>query len=205
MSCKVEKKETKELPNKGLKKRDKKADKIPIKYYKPLPVKKFKEGYFKIGECSYRLVYNHREGFDLEKFATRYSDILSRYNYVVGDWGYEQLRLKGFFNDNDKNVLNEQKINTLLDYLYEFCNFGCAFFVLEQMGEASMLSVKDERYRRTRRYSDNRLKIKAHFDRKCENLPRKKSTANQKKWKEKPKDSFQKKTLVKQKEKKVCK
>jgi uncharacterized protein YutD len=202
MSQKVEKKTATGFSKKGLEKRDKKEDKTPIKYYKPLSVKKFKEGYFKIGECSYRLIYNHREGFDLEKFATRYSDVLSRYDYVVGDWGYEQLRLKGFFYTNNKNALSEQKINTLEDYLYEFCNFGCSFFVLERLGEAPMLSVKNGRYRKSRRKVndyDDRLKSQAHIEEKHAELPKKKSIANQK-WKEKLKEDLQKKTVVKKTE-----
>jgi uncharacterized protein YutD len=87
-----------------------------------------------VGKRKYRLVYNHREGFDLEKLRLRFSDILSRYDYIVGDWGYEQLRLRGFYNSDHKKAQSEQKINTLVDYLYESCNFGCSFFVLERLG-----------------------------------------------------------------------
>lgn len=49
-----------------------------------------------IGERHYRLVSDYREGFNAEKLGERYSDVLARYDYIVGDWGYEQLRLKGF-------------------------------------------------------------------------------------------------------------
>ncbi|MDR2465250.1 MAG: YutD family protein [Streptococcaceae bacterium] len=88
----------------------------------------------KIGERDFRLVTNHREGFDAEKIAERYSDILQRYDYIVGDWGFEQLRLKGFFDTETKKGERHQKIDTLQDYLNEYCNFGCAYFVLEQVG-----------------------------------------------------------------------
>jgi hypothetical protein len=43
-----------EFSNKRLGKRDKKEYKILIKYYKPLSLKKFKEGYFKINWHSYQ-------------------------------------------------------------------------------------------------------------------------------------------------------
>ena len=32
----------------------------------------------------------------------RYSDILDKYDYIVGDYGYDQLRLKGFYKDSNK-------------------------------------------------------------------------------------------------------
>lgn len=82
----------------------------------------------------YTVVVNYRDGFDLEKLANRYSEVLSRYDFIVGDWGYEQLRLKGFFDVTNKRALPDQRIDTLEDYLYEYCNFGCAYFVIERVG-----------------------------------------------------------------------
>lgn len=49
-----------------------------------------------IGNRQYKLVMDYREGFNPEKLGERYSEVLARYDYIVGDWGYEQLRLKGF-------------------------------------------------------------------------------------------------------------
>ena len=62
----------------------------------------------------------------------RYSDVLLKYDYILGDWGYGQLRLKGFFDDRNQKSTYETKISTLQDYLYEYCNFGCAYFVLKK-------------------------------------------------------------------------
>jgi uncharacterized protein YutD len=104
------------------------------KYYEANPVEKLDNDKFKIDSMEYRLVHNYRNAFNVEKLAERYSDILARYDYVVGDWGYEQLRLKGFFRSNNQQGFMDQKIDTLVDYLYEFCNFGCPFFVLERTG-----------------------------------------------------------------------
>jgi len=78
----------------------------------------------------YQLVVNYREGFDAQKLGERYSDVLAKYDYIVGDWGFEQLRLKGFFASKNRKSSPDQKINMLEDYLYEYCNFGCAYFVI---------------------------------------------------------------------------
>ncbi|MEI5907843.1 YutD family protein [Bacillus spongiae] len=85
-----------------------------------------------INKTSYEILKEYREGFNEEAFRGRYSDILSKYDYIVGDWGYGQLRLKGFFNDQNPKSSYDSKISTLDDYLYEFCNFGCAYFVLKK-------------------------------------------------------------------------
>ncbi|MBF8808431.1 MAG: YutD family protein [Enterococcus lacertideformus] len=100
---------------------------------------------FLIGENHYRLVTNYREGFNPEKLGERYSEVLSRYDYIVGDWGYEQLRLKGFFRVDNRRAHPDQRIDTLEDYLYEYCNFGCAYFVIEQIGK------KDKHIQRRRK------------------------------------------------------
>ena len=54
---------------------------------------------------AYEIIENVREGFQQEAFSARYSDILTKYDYIVGDWGYGQLRLKGFFDDKNQNAI----------------------------------------------------------------------------------------------------
>ncbi|MEG0372301.1 MAG: YutD family protein [Enterococcus sp.] len=101
-----------------------------------------------IGERQYRLVRNYREGFDADRLGERFSEVLTRYDYIVGDWGYEQLRLKGFFSEDNRKSLPEQRIDTLEDYLYEYCNFGCAYFVLERTGGKSQQPRKKRKRKR---------------------------------------------------------
>lgn len=82
---------------------------------------------------SYELITNFKEGYQQEVAEERYSDVLKKYDYVVGDWGYDQLRLKGFYNDAHGKATFDTKISTLEDYLYEYCNFGCSYFVLQKI------------------------------------------------------------------------
>ncbi|MBO8163371.1 MAG: DUF1027 domain-containing protein [Brevibacillus sp.] len=82
---------------------------------------------------TFELVEEHRGGWNLEVFKERYSDILDKYDYIVGDWGYGQLRLRGFYDNGHRKVPFEQKIASLDEYLHEFCNFGCAYFVLRRI------------------------------------------------------------------------
>lgn len=81
----------------------------------------------------YELIENIKDGFVESAFRERYSDILSKYDFIVGDWGYNQLRLKGFYHDRNAKAQIDTKISTLDDYLFEYCNFGCAYFVLKKV------------------------------------------------------------------------
>jgi uncharacterized protein YutD len=86
-----------------------------------------------VNGITYEIVQEHKDGFNDEAFKERYSEILNKYDYIVGDWGYNQLRLRGFFDDQNQRATHDTKISTLMDYLYEYCNFGCAYFVLKKI------------------------------------------------------------------------
>ncbi|MFD1205425.1 MULTISPECIES: YutD family protein [Sporosarcina] len=97
-----------------------------------------------IDQTQYEVLQNHRDGFNEEALENRYSDVLSKYDYILGDWGYGQLRLKGFFDDHHPKASYESKISTLQDYLYEYCNFGCAYFVLKKVGKVKQEELEKE-------------------------------------------------------------
>ncbi|MGY3777157.1 YutD family protein [Isobaculum melis] len=132
-----------------------------------------------IDEREYEIVKDYREAFDKEKLGERFSDILGKYDYIVADWGFEQLRLKGFYEDKNKKAPLEQRIGTLEDYIYEYCNFGCAYFVLKRIGG------KKERPTRSKkpRYSKDKNKPIAAEQKKSEvkKAPKKKNNFTVKK------------------------
>lgn len=86
-----------------------------------------------INNLHYEIVEERGEGFNKEAFQDRYSEILNKYDYIVGDWGYGQLRLKGFYDDKNQKATFDTKISTFTEYLYEFCNFGCSYFVVKKV------------------------------------------------------------------------
>ncbi|RSK28442.1 DUF1027 domain-containing protein [Bacillus sp. HMF5848] len=86
-----------------------------------------------INNTQYEVIENFKNGFNEDGFKARYSDILQKYDYIVGDWGYSQLRLRGFFDDQNQKATYDTKISTLTEYIYEYCNFGCAYFVLKKV------------------------------------------------------------------------
>jgi uncharacterized protein YutD len=92
-----------------------------------------------IGGNNYELVQDNKSGWNFEVFRERYSEVLERYDYIVGDWGYNQLRLRGFFKDTNSKGSKEFFISSIQDYLNEYCNFGCAYFVIEKTNDKKIL------------------------------------------------------------------
>ncbi|MFX3675359.1 MAG: YutD family protein [Paenisporosarcina sp.] len=97
-----------------------------------------------IDRWDYEVLIDYREALKEEALQDRYSEILSKYDYILGDWGYGQLRLKGFFDDKNQKATYDTKFSTVQDYLFEYCNFGCAYFILKKFGPATPSEVSLE-------------------------------------------------------------
>lgn len=82
-----------------------------------------------IGGKTYELIKEHRNGWNQEIFRERFSEVLDRYDYILGDWGYNQLRLKGFYRDGHPKAAKDSSLSSMTEYINEYCNFGCAYFV----------------------------------------------------------------------------
>lgn len=116
------------------------------------------ETHLQINGHDYELVAEVRQGFNLEEFAQRFSTILSKYDYIVGDWGFEQLRLKGFY-AQDRAGAKQNQIDAVQDYLYESCNFGCAYFILHNL---DVKPIQKPRRNRSRRRGQNQTGTGSH-------------------------------------------
>ncbi len=81
----------------------------------------------------YKLIENFRDAFQEEVVAKRYAEVLGKYDFIVGDWGYDQLRMKGFYHPHQKKANYDTRIDYVEDYLYEYCNFGCPYFILQKV------------------------------------------------------------------------
>lgn len=106
----------------------------------------------KSDNLTFSLLENEKDAFDATAFSQRFTEILLKYDYIVGDWGNEQLRLKGFYKDSNE-VRKSSRISRLEDYIKEFCNFGCAYFVLEN---PEPVEIKFEEERAPRRRKNTR-------------------------------------------------
>lgn len=96
-------------------------------------IKKLDSETLQIKEDKYQIKTNYRDALDLELLEERYSDLLEKYDYIVGDMSYGKLRLRGFYHDSNKKAPIDMKFSHLDDYLLEYCSFGCAYFVLESL------------------------------------------------------------------------
>lgn len=81
----------------------------------------------------YKLIKDYKEAFNIDDFASRYTDYFEDYDYIVGDIAYSKLRLKGFYNQDNKKVKKINNYQSVDKYISEYCANDCKYFILEKV------------------------------------------------------------------------
>jgi len=89
----------------------------------------------KINDRTYILINNYKDGFDLNETNNKYTEYFDDYDYIVGDWSYGKLRLKGFCERKNQNYKNINDFHLIDQYIQEFCAYECKYFVLKKVEE----------------------------------------------------------------------
>lgn len=85
-----------------------------------------------INDKEYEMLENYRDCYDKELVSPKMTDYFDDYDYILGDFAYGKLRLKGFC---DKNNPKNNKINDISnkdDYLKNECAYMCKYFLLKK-------------------------------------------------------------------------
>src|SRR5699024_4775161 len=91
-----------------------------------------------IGHMNFELVEDSREAFNEEEFTEKYSELLNKYDYIVGVIGYGILRLAVFNLLSKEKIEAYKRVDAIEEYLNEYCNFGCAYFIIRKMTKAEL-------------------------------------------------------------------
>ena len=86
-----------------------------------------------INNKTYRLVEEYKNAFDLEVVKEKLTDYFDDFDYIVGDWAYGKLRLKGFCKKENKRYRPINDFTKKQDYLKDYCAPEAPYFVLEYM------------------------------------------------------------------------
>ena len=86
-----------------------------------------------LNEKEYEVVENEKDCLnetELQEKATEYFD---DFDYIFGDYSYDKLRLKGYYDSKNKkaNKINDYK--NIDDYIENYCQKGSRIFILEKL------------------------------------------------------------------------
>lgn len=80
----------------------------------------------------YEIIKNYRDAFNEEEFLSKCTDYFEVFDYVVGDIAYGKLRLKGFYDDENKKAKKINKYSGVSKYLKENCANDCRYFIVKR-------------------------------------------------------------------------
>lgn len=86
-----------------------------------------------INNKEYLIEKDEDDIFDLEEIKEKITDYFDNYDYIFGDVAYNKVRLKGFYNSNNKNVNEINDIKNLDNYIKNYCAYGCKYFLLKKV------------------------------------------------------------------------
>ena len=88
---------------------------------------------FKLENKEYELIKQYKDGFDLETLTEKYTEYFEEYDYILGDWAYGKLRLKGFC-EKDNPLFNQiNDYETIDTYIKENCAYECKYFIIKKI------------------------------------------------------------------------
>ncbi len=91
--------------------------------------------YIKVNNQKYLVMKNEKDAIDLEVLNNKMTDYFNNFDYIVGDWAYGKLRLKGFNSKTNKNFKELNDIDKVEDYLKNYCAYQCRYFILAKENE----------------------------------------------------------------------
>ncbi len=86
-----------------------------------------------IGTNRYHVLKDYKDAIDIEVLKEKITDYFDDFDYIVGDWAYGKIRLKGFNSKTNKNFKPINDIDQVDEYLKNNCAFGCSYFIIAKI------------------------------------------------------------------------
>ena len=80
----------------------------------------------------YTILENKNDLLNIEELKNLFTDYFYDYDYILGDYAYNKLRLKGFCDKKNKKFNNINDINTKDKYLKDLCAYECNYFLIKK-------------------------------------------------------------------------
>ena len=86
-----------------------------------------------INNVEYDVINNEKDAIDIELLTDKITDYYDAFDYIVGDYAYGKIRLKGFNDKGNKNFKPINDIKNLDKYISESCAYGCKWFCIKKI------------------------------------------------------------------------
>lgn len=88
-----------------------------------------------IDDKKYKLIKNEKDAFNVDDLKEKITDYYDNFDYILGDYAYGKVRLKGFNDKSNKHFKPINDIKNVDDYISNYCAYGCKYFILQKVVE----------------------------------------------------------------------
>ena len=81
----------------------------------------------------YEVIEDNGDCFNELEIKDKFTDYFYDFDYILGDYAYGKLRLKGFCDKNNKRYNKINDFATKNSYLESLCAYKCRYFVLKRV------------------------------------------------------------------------
>ena len=86
-----------------------------------------------INDIEYEIIRNDKDCINKKELEEKITDYFDEYDYIKGDFAYDKVRLKGYYNSDNKMAKKINDIKYLDDYIENYCSYGARIFLLKNL------------------------------------------------------------------------
>lgn len=87
----------------------------------------------KVNGIEYEVIKNYKGAIDIDVLEEKITDYFDDFQYIVGDWAYGKLRLKGFYETSNPKCKKMNNISGVEEYIENKCAYGCKWFEIKKI------------------------------------------------------------------------
>ena len=86
-----------------------------------------------IDNKKYEVIKNEKDGLDISDLEGKITEYFDNFDYILGDYAYGKVRLKGFNDKSNKYFKPVNDIANVDKYIENYCAYGCKYFILKKI------------------------------------------------------------------------
>ena len=88
-----------------------------------------------IDNKKYEVIKNYKDALDVSDLEGKITEYFDNFDYILGDYAYGKVRLKGFNEKGNKNYKNINDYKKIDEYISKNCAFDCKYFIIKRVVE----------------------------------------------------------------------
>lgn len=86
-----------------------------------------------IDDKKYEVMENVKDALNIEDLKGKITEYYDGFDYILGDYAYGKVRLKGFNDKDNKYFKAINDISKVKEYIENCCAYGCKYFILKKI------------------------------------------------------------------------